>query len=258
MTTRFNNTLSDIKRQLNLILLDSTFADKVEPYEKISTMITFPEDIDLIKSNVQRVFKFNITQDIADMTPTELLSMIHAARPDFKLLDTKANFTQPTRTPENRNNTGDTTKWSRDLIFSYIIEHISRAMNRSVQSTERIADLMSEASMSGDDLSELNCALRQLEKFFDIKIDQSMKIYNVGNVAESSFIAQGRAPEPKSKDKTKDPIWSAVMVATPKKYLASILERTFNIHLSLRALESVESYEELKAIIQEKQTRKQK
>lgn len=259
MIHEINNSLSNIKTQLNIILLNSTFADRVNPHAKISEMITFPEDIDIIKSHIKRVFKYTPEQDIANMTPNELVAILYDNNPNFRLKDTDIIFnprTKPTTQPAPNT---DTNEWSRRSIFTYIIVNISRTMGRTVQSRERISDLMTEAKMSGTDLQKLNFKLKELENFFGIKIDQSMKIYNIANAAELSFIAQGRAPAHEDTNEQRDPLWNAIMTATSMKYLKSVLQKNnLDVHISTYVLARIKSYEEFKALVQEKQQQRQK
>ena len=257
MTTEIDRTYSDIKRQLNIILLNSTFADRVEPHEKISNMITFPEDIDIIRKNIKRIFKYDVTQDIADMTPYELVQQIHQHDQNFRMPHSEKVFTQKT---QNHSITAKTsyTQWSRREIFGHVIVKISKAMGRSIQATEKISDLIAEAAMSGFDLQKLNYTLKELENFFGIKIDQSMKVYNAANAAEVSFIAQGRAPAHDDPKTQKDPLWDALMTATSMKYLKSVLHHNLNIRVSTHILSNIKSYEEFKALIQSKQNQIQK
>jgi len=258
MKPETNSVFADIKKQLSIILLNSTFADKVYPYNKISTLITFPEDIDIIKANIKRIFKYVTEQDIGNMTPYELVREIYEHNKDFHLKRNDAVFRQKIKPAVNNGQNTNDMEWSRKYIFSYILLGISRAMGRTVQSTERISDLMTEAAMSGNDLQKLIYKLQELENFFDIKIDQSMKVYNAANAAEASFIAQGRAPAPNTQDESMDPLWDAVMMATSIKYLKSVLQRNFNINVSTYALSHLKSYEELKNLIYEKQQQRQK
>lgn len=223
MTQKINNSFSNIKTQLNIILLNSTFTDRVNPYAKISEMITFPEDIDIIKSHIKRIFKYTPEQDIANMTPNELVAILYANNPNFRLKDTDIIFNpqiKPNAQPVPNTNINE---WSRRSIFTYIITNLSNTMGRMVQSRERISDLMTEADMSGTDLPKLNFKLKELENFFGIKIDQSMKVYNAANAAELSFIAQGRAPAHEGTNEQRDPLWNVIMTATSMKYLKSVL-----------------------------------
>ncbi|MBQ6736496.1 MAG: hypothetical protein IJQ90_03355 [Alphaproteobacteria bacterium] len=253
MKTEINDALSDIKRQLNIILLNSTFADVIDPAAQISTIITFPEDIDIIKSHIKRVFHYTVSQDIAGMTPAQLTNEIYANNPNFNFRAQNAEviFTPAIRSKQKTVITNKT-EWTRKEIFAYIIANISRTMGRTVQSKERISNLMAEASMSGDDLYALNSKLRELENFFDIKIDQSMKIYNVANAAEVSFIAQGRAPAPAEPDKQKDPLWNAVMTATSITYLKSVLQHNLDVDVSVRTLSNLKSYQEFQELVKSK------
>ena len=258
MQTEFNEKLADVKKQLNIILLNSTFADKVNPMAKISTMITFPEDIDIIKSHIRRIFRCDVPDDIANMTPAQLVDLLYTNNPnfDFRARNDLIVFTQKPQ-PRQVDNTTNT-KWSRRTIFAHIITNISHVMGRTVQSSERISDLMFEASMSGDDLFTLNTKLKELEQFFGIKIDQSMKVYNAANAAEVSFIAQGLAPAHDPEAEKQDPLWSALMAAISIKYLKSILSHNLNIHISVRALSNLASYEEYQELINSKLQEKQK
>ena len=258
MKPEFNNTIANIKKQLNVILLNSTFAETVNPCAQISTMITFPEDIDIIKSRIKQAFKYVPEQDITNMTPNELVTDIYAHNPNFRLRGQEIIFKQHVKTEQNPATDKDNNEWTRRSIFTYIIVNISRAMGRTVQSTERISDLMTEAAMSGDDLYKLNYKLKELENFFGIKIDQSMKIYNAANAAEVSFIAQGRAPAHEEEGAKRDPLWHAIMTATSVKYLKSVLLHDLNVHISTYALLQVKSYEEFKALVQTKQQMRQK
>lgn len=256
MKPELNNVFSDIKKQLNIILLNTTFVDRVEPNANISAMITFPEDIDIIKSHIKRIFKHVPEQDIANMTPNELATDIYAHNKDFRFKKNETVFIQQIKTEPNSAN--NNTEWSRGTIFTYIITNLSHTMGRTVQSRERISDLMTEAAMSGNDLYQLNYKLKELENFFGIKIDQSMKVYNVGNIAETSFIAQGRAPAHEDTNEQRDPLWNAIMTATSMKYLKSVLQNNLDVHISTYVLSRIKSYEEFKALVQEKQQQRQK
>ena len=251
-----NNTFSNIKKQLNIILLNSTFADRVDLYTKISNMITFPEDIDIIKSHIKRIFKYEVEQNIAEMTPYELIQKIYQHNKGFTMPRGEVVFTQRIKNNSKIIADMNDTEWSRKSIFAYFLANLARAMGRTVQSTEKISDLMAEAAMSGSDLENLHSKLRELENFFGIKIDQSMKVYNAANAAEESFVAQGRAPAPKDTKDTEDPFWNAIMAATSIKYLKSILQNNLNVHVSTYVLSRVKSYEEFKVLIQSKQRQK--
>ena len=256
MTPELNNTFSCIKKQVNLILLNSTFADRVDPYAKISEMITFPEDIDIIKQNIKRIFKYDIDQDVANMTPYELILHLYNHNKNFNLKTNTNVLKQPAPSASNITQKSNNTEWSRKTIFAYILASVSRPMGRTVQSSERISDLMAEAAMSGTDLEKLNLKLKELEKFFGIKIDQSMKLYNVANAAEISFIAQGRAPAHNDINEQKDPLWDVLMMATSMKYLKSILQHNMQISVSTYALSHLKSYEEYVKLIQDAQMHK--
>lgn len=253
MAPEINSTYFDIKRQLNMILLNSTFADRINPYAKISEIITFPEDIDIIKSHIKRIFKCDIPGNIADMTPDELIQQIYSLNKDFVIKDSDIVFKQKIKSETQPVPHTNNTQWSRGAIFTYIFTTLSKTMERNVKVTERISDLMIELQMTGIDSQKLNCTLKELENFFDIKIDQSMKVYNVANAAELSFIAQGRAPAHNNSDEQKDPLWRAIITATSLKYLKSILQHDLNIHVSIFTLSNIKSYEEFKALIQSKQ-----
>lgn len=241
----------NVKKQLNNILLCSTFADTVNSNDKILDIITFPEDINLIKERIKDKFKFNIHNDISNMTVNELCTLIFIFVTNSKKHDQiyPQKNTEPQTTEIKKSNDGK--EWNRRMIFGYIIGNIRNAFGRPVQSTEKISDLIREAHDTGIDSTQLTSKLKELEKFFDIKIDLEMRIYNIGNEAEKSFIAQGKAPDSRIEYESMEPLWATIHAALPINYWQSVILNELNVRISPYKLARIKSFPEFEALVAE-------
>ena len=251
-------TLDFVTQEINEVLLNSAFGrDKICPDDKISEILTFPEDITIIKKSIESRLNIRITSPIANMTAKELYILVSGL---FVVSGQKAKVKkvpmpeQPTHSVQSDQD--QEPLWNRRIIFGYILGHIRSMFDRNIKSTEKVRDLMSEyASTHGNNL--VFCGkLAELEEFFGIKIDQEMRLYNVGNAAEKSFVAQGKAIDSKISDESKDPLWRCIMTIVSIRYLKSVLENEYKLHLSLEKLSNTKSYAELEDLIADAQRKK--
>ncbi|MBO4480629.1 MAG: hypothetical protein J5742_03345 [Alphaproteobacteria bacterium] len=246
-----------IKRQVNNILLNSTFAETINPLSRISEIITFPEDIALIKERIRNQFKLNISRNISDMTVTELYTVvfIFILNSKNKLNKTSDSTKIPevpsVPTPVVKKTSGKGKQWNRRMIFSYILGNIKTACGRPVQSTEKISDLIRETQEFGFDSTKLTSKLKELERFFDIKIDIGMRIYNIGNAAEQSFIAQGKAPDSRIENESINPLWATIRAALSMNYWQSVILNDLNVKISTYKLTRIKSFAEFEQLVNE-------
>lgn len=250
-----------IQQNVNAILLNSTFADTINPQSKISEIITFPKDMDFIKERIKNKFKLSIHQDISNFTVNQLYTMILISVLNSKHqiqlspLDTEPYIKQPRHSKVTQDDQ-QKTLWSRKAIFGCVLGHIREAYGRNVQSTEKIANLIQEAQNTGKDPTPLLNKLKELEKFFDIKIDQTMRIYNIGNAAEKSFVAQGKAIDPRIKYEAMEPLWATIHTALSINYWQSVILNELNVRISTYKLYRVKSFQEFEQLVNYAKKRK--
>ncbi|MBO7656938.1 MAG: hypothetical protein J6S80_04390 [Alphaproteobacteria bacterium] len=267
MTKQDSQTLRrSVINNVNKILLNSTFADKIDTTAKISDLAIFGQsDIALIKERIADMFKIDITQDISDFSIGQLHTMIfiHVCNSESltkKFMDlahktASIKVQQPIRHKHTSDNSDDKT-WNLKLIFAHIIKEITPVYGRSVQSKEKLSELISEAQDAGRDTSALTKKLKELEEFFNIKIDLSMRIYNIARTAEQSFIAQGKAVDSKVERSEMDPYWAPLYDTMSFKYLKDVIYTDFGVRISTYKLCHAKSYEEYVKLIQDAQQRK--
>lgn len=254
--------------QVDKILLDSTFMDKIDANAKISDLTVFgSSDIQLIKAGIARKFKLSINQDITNFSVEKLHNMIFLHVLDSEYLvkqfmgtnkrKNKIQIIQPIQEDKFKNEkTSNGTIWNRKTIFNHIIKEIGKVSGRTVQSKEKLGDIVRELQDSGKNDIAFTNKLKELEEFFNIKIDLSMKLYNIGNAAEESFIAQGRAPDSKLEREEMDPYWVLLYDALSFKYVADMINSKFGVNVSTYKLCHTKSYEEYVKLIQDAQKRK--
>lgn len=254
---------------VNIILLNSTFADKIVTSQKLYDLTVFGlSDIELIKEGIAAKFGLNIDQDISNFSIGQLHTMVflHVRNSDTlteKFMDLafrkqkpisvrRVSHPQATQSSLNTN-----PKWDRNYIFSQILKKIKDAyQDRSIQSRDKISDLITRAQNTGMDTTPLEKALKELEQEFDITITYDMKIYNIGNLAEESWIAQGKAVDSRVERAEMDSYWAPLHDALAFKYLKNVLNTDFGVNISTYKLCHAKSYEEYVKLIQDAQQRK--
>ena len=150
------------------------------------------------------------------------------------------------------------TLWNRKMIFGYILGNIRKVCGRNVQSTERIVNLMIEAQNTGINMNALTAKLQELEEFFGIKIDQSMRIYNIGNAAEKSFIAQGKAVDSRDVQESMEPLWATIQTVLPINYWQSVILNELNVRISTYKLARLKSFNEFEQLVANAKQRKER
>lgn len=251
------NTRQYVVKQVNAILLNSTFADTIDPMAKVSDIITFPEDVDLIKERIRDRFHLDIKQDISKMTVNQLHTMLFL----FFCNSPKMRNARSTRKPADADTAVQTDipeerKWTRRTIFGYIIGNIRTAYGRPVQSTEKIGNLIREAYDTGIDPNPLIAKLKELETFFDIKIDYEMRIHNIGSAAEQSFVKKGLAVDTKVLIADMEPLWATIYTALSINFWQSIVQKNLGVRISQYKLSHVKSYDEFVRLVNEAKNRK--
>lgn len=260
---------SYIKNQVNSILLYSAFAtDTINPNKKIGEIITFPEDVERIRERIKDKFDVNIHQDLSNMTPLQVYTMIFMVAQNSEPHKAKIlNFAkkQVQEEPAQESATAPATAqvshgklWNRRSIFSYIIGNLRTAFGRPVQPNERIRDLINEAYNTGTEPTAFLNKLKELEGFFGIKIDQEMRIFNIGDAAEKSLIAQGKAVDSAAEKESMDPLWSTIHTALSINFWRSVISRDLGVQISVYKLSRAHSYQEFEALVAEAQERKEK
>lgn len=256
-----------IKQHVNTILLHSTFADSINPSARISEIITFPEDIPLIKERIKTRFKLDIHQDISDFTVNQLYTMIFmfVQNSNHNKLGWLSKPKKPQiKQPQHTNDTKNVPKqnkgllWDRKAIFGYILGNLRTAYGRSVQSTEKISNLIEEAQNTGMNSDALISKLQELEKFFDIKIDQGMRVYNIGNLAEKSLVVQGKAIDPRIRYESMEPLWATIHTALSMNYWQSVILHDLNVRISTYKLNQIKSFPEFERLVANAKQRKER
>ncbi len=258
---------SYIKNQVNSILLYSAFSEEtINPYKKISELITFPEDVKRIRERINEKFDFDIHQDLSKLTPAQLYTMIfvvvqNSESRKAKIFNQAQNQVQEESAQEVAPATAQVyhgKKWNRRSIFSYILGHLRGVYGRPLQPNEKIRDLINEAYSTGTEPTSFINKLKEMESFFGIKIDQEMRICNIGDAAERSLIAQGKAVNSEVEKEAMNPMWATIHTALSINFWRSIISRELGVQISAYKLSHTRSYEEFEALVTEAQQRKAK
>ena len=272
MTTEEIQTLRrNVTDTVNIILLNCTFADKIKSSDKICDLTTFGhDDIKRIKDEIESKFNLTIQQDISNLSVSQLHTMVFIYVRNSKTLtdkflsdifqrhkDNVVGIQQPKQhKAQPAQNVNDKPYWNRKLIFAYIIRTISDAYGRPVQARHKLSDLVQEAEAVGKDTIQLTSALKELEDKFKIKIDLGMKLYNIGNAAEESLVAQGKAPDQNITRAEMEPHWAAIFDALNVRYLKDIIKTHFGVDISTYKLSRLKSFDEFKELIAKTQQTK--
>ena len=258
--TQDKTILNFVTQEINEILLNSAFGcDRICSDDKISEILTFPDDINGIKKTIEKRLNIRIASPIANMTAGELHILATGL---FTESGQKVKFRkdpmpeQPVHSISRTQQIEQEPLWNRRIIFGYILKHIRSMFDRNIKSTEKIRDLMLEYRSTHCDTLVFCGKLAELEEFFGIKIDQEMRLYNVCNAAEKSFVAQGKAFDSKVSDESKDPLWRCITTIVSMRYLKSVIENEYQIHLSLDRLSNTASYAELEKLVAEARRKK--
>ncbi|MBO4746043.1 MAG: hypothetical protein J5613_03165 [Alphaproteobacteria bacterium] len=258
---------SYIKNQVNGILLYSAFAaDTINPHKKISEIITFPEDVERIRERIKDKFDIYIHQDLSSMSPMQVYTMIfmvviNSEERKAKILNFAKNQVQEEPVQEIAPATAQVhhgKMWNRRSIFSYLIGNLRTAFGRPLQPNEKIRDLINEAYSTGTEPTAFMNKLKELESFFGIKIDQEMRIFNIGDAAEKSLIAQGKAVDSAAEKESMDPLWATIHTALSINFWHSIISRDLGLQISVYKLSRTHSYQEFEALIAEAKQKKDK
>ena len=234
-------TKAEIRRELNDILLKLTFADAIDKNATISKVVAFDSDVKIIKSEIQEIFGMYIVYDISNMTVNELFTTIYGFICDSGRI--KSNATNGRGLFQNKN-----VKWNRRLIFSAVMNRFKYALGRTVASTESLDNIKYEISgdIMGGKAHKLNLAISDLEKFFDIKINDDMRIYNIANAAEESMIKNGKIqPKQSSPEATLEhKLWQEFIRVLPVNFLESLMKHDFNVNIPGYQLAGTKNFEE--------------
>lgn len=234
-------TKAEIRRELDGILSKLTFADTIARNATISEIVAFDSDVTIIKSEIQEIFGMSIVYDVSNMTVNELFTTIYGFICDSGRI--KSNATKGRGLFQNEN-----VKWNRRLIFSAVMNRFKYALGRTVSATESLDNIKYEISgdIMGGKARKLNLAITDLEKFFDIKINDDMRIYNIANAAEESMIKNGKIqPKQSSPDTSlEDKLWQEIIRVLPVNFLESLMKRNFNANIPGYKLAGTANFEE--------------
>lgn len=236
-----NFTKAEIKRTLTNILLNSTFADLIDWNAQIRDIITFDSDMDMIKDKINDVFGMSIAYNISNMTVNELFTNVYGFICDSGRI--KSNARKGRGLFQSKD-----VEWNRRLIFSAIMNRFKYAIGRTVASTESLDDIKYEIScdIMGGTMRKLDSAIREIEDFFDIKINDAMRIYNIANAAEESMIKSGKikSDKPNSNASLDEQVWQKVVRVLPANFLESLIKREFGANVAGYKLAGTKSFEE--------------
>lgn len=243
-------TKADIKRALIDILLNSTFADTIDWNAKIRDIITFDEDTNMIKEKINEVFGMSIIYDISNTTVNELFTIIYGFICNSGRIKSNAKRGRGLfRNPD--------VEWNRKLIFAAVMNRFRGALGRNVATTESLDDIKYEISgdIMGVRAAKFYQAIKDLEKFFDIKIYDNMRVYNIANAAEESMIKSGkmRQDQPKPSATFDEQVWQKLIKILPVNFLESVIKRDFGAHITGYQLAGTHSFDEFVQKVREAQ-----
>ena len=182
-----NKTYRDrqaVKAELEDILLKSTFAGSIKSSDKISDIITFQEDLTLIKERIKDSFNVNINH-LSDHSVNTLLTAIYLFLLNSGRIKPDVNSAP---VPQKQNSD---TSWISRIIFYAVISRFKQELGRFVAVNESLGNIKFEMSnISGP--QKFDSAINDLESLFDIRIKPNMRIYNILNAAKQSWTNTGK------------------------------------------------------------------
>ena len=182
-----NKTYRDrqaVKAELEDILLKSTFADSIKSSDKISDIITFQEDLTLIKERIKDSFNVNINH-LSNLSVNTLLTAIYLFLLNSGRIKPDVNSAP---VPQEQNSD---TSWVAQIIFYAVISRFKKELGRFVAVNESLNSIKFEMSnISGP--QKFDSAINDLESLFDIRIKPNMRIYNILNAAKQSWTNTGK------------------------------------------------------------------
>ena len=183
-----NKTYCDkqaVKNELEDILLKSTFADSINFSDKISDIITFQEDLTLIKERIKDSFNVNINH-LSDRSVNTLLTTIYLFLLNSGRIKPDVNSAP---VPQNQNLD---TSWAAHIIFYAVISRFKQELGRFVAVSEPLNKIKFEMSNGDKKSHKFDSVINDLESLFGIQIKPNMRICNILSAAKRSWIKAGK------------------------------------------------------------------